>query len=287
MIGAALAGTAACDKLGLSNSSPTAPGGPPAAGSKIVYTAIGASDAIGHGSSVECVPFDSECAGMGYVQVAARQLRAQGFTVTLHNLGVPTAVIGRDFQTLGQQYGRTIVSNFIDQQMPSVVPATTLVTIFAGGNEVNTVTAALGRGAGGSDPLAYIDNQVKAFGFDYSTLMNGIASRAAARMVLLNVPNLAGLPYVSGASLQQKQAAQRASVGMTATINLLVSPGVAVLDLMCDARTYQSSNYSADGFHPNDAGYAYIAAEVVRAATSVTYPAPQSQCAAMSIVPAP
>jgi hypothetical protein len=106
-------------------------------------------------------------------------------------------------------------------------------------------------------------------------------------MVLLNVPNLAGLPYVSGAPLQQKQAAQRASVGMTATINRLASPSVAVLDLMCDARTYQSSSYSADGFHPNDAGYAYLAAEVVRAATSVTYPAPQSRCAAMSIVPAP
>src|SRR5947207_3415042 len=120
-----------------------------------MYTAIGPSDAIGPGSSVECVPFDSECAGMGSMQVATRQLRAQGFTVTLNNLGVPTAVIGRDFQTLGQQYGRTIVSNFIDQQMPLVVvPATTLVTIFAGGNEVNTITAALGGGAGGSHPLA-------------------------------------------------------------------------------------------------------------------------------------
>src|SRR5712671_3530980 len=93
-----------------------------------------------------------------------QRMRAQGFTVTLNNLGVPTAVIGRDFQTLGQQYGRTIVSNFIDQEMPFVLPATTLVTIFAGGNEVNTITAALGRGAGGSDPLAYIDNQVTAFG---------------------------------------------------------------------------------------------------------------------------
>src|SRR6185295_5151606 len=157
-----LSGTLACDKLGLGNSGPTAPSGPPAQGSKIVYTALGASDAIGYGSSAACLPFDNECAGMGYVQVAARQLRAQGFTVTLMNLGVPTSVIGRDFQTLGQQYGRTIAGNFIDQEMPFIVTSTTLVTIFAGGNEVNTITTALGSGAGGSDPLGYIDNQVKA-----------------------------------------------------------------------------------------------------------------------------
>ena len=57
---------------------------------------------------------------MGYVPVTTRQLRAQGFTVTLLNLGIPTAVIGRDFQTLGQQYNRTIAGNFIDQEMPFV-----------------------------------------------------------------------------------------------------------------------------------------------------------------------
>ena len=34
---------------------------------------------------------------------------------------MPTAVIGRDFQTLGQQFNRTIVGNFIDQEMPFVL----------------------------------------------------------------------------------------------------------------------------------------------------------------------
>src|SRR5258708_5403468 len=45
-----LATVTACDKLGL-GSSPTAPG-PPAAGSTINYTAVGASDVTGVGSSV-------------------------------------------------------------------------------------------------------------------------------------------------------------------------------------------------------------------------------------------
>ena len=35
--------------------------------------------------------------GMGYVPVTVRPLKAQGFTVTNLNLGIPTTVIGRDF----------------------------------------------------------------------------------------------------------------------------------------------------------------------------------------------
>lgn len=224
---------------------------------------------------------------MGYVQVSTRQLRAQGFTMNLTNLGIPTAVIGRDFQTLGQQYGHAIEANFIDHEMPFVAASATLVTIFAGTNEVNTITAALGGGAGANDRTGFIDNQVKAFGADYATLMNGITSRAAAaRIVLLNVPNLAGLPFLAGASLQQRQAAQRAASGMTTSVvNRLASRSVTVVDLMCDSRSYLPSNYSSDGFHPNDAGYAFIASEIVRAATSTSYPSPRTSCEAMALVP--
>jgi lysophospholipase L1-like esterase len=277
---------ASCDKFWLGDvKNPTAPG-PPSAGSAVIYSAIGASDANGVGSSMPCVPLDHTCPGMGYVHVTARQLTAQGFSVSLTNLGLPTAVIGRDFETLGQQFSRTIIGNFIDQEMPFIPRNTTVVTIFAGGNEVNTITAALGAGMGGTDPNGYIDNQVKAFGADYTTLLNGIRDRAGSpRIVILNTPNMGGLPYLSGASAAQRQAAQRASVGMTRTVvNPLVSANIVVVDLMCDSRTYQRSNYSSDGLHPNDAGYAYMAAEVVRAVTSSAYPAPQSNCSAMSLV---
>jgi lysophospholipase L1-like esterase len=276
-----------CDKLGL-GTSPTQPSGPPASGSTIFYTAVGASDANGVGSSVPCAPFDIECSsGMGYVPVTTRQLKAQGFAVTLLNLGLPTAVIGRDFQTLGQQYNRIIAGNFIDQEMSFVQPNATLVTIFAGVNEVNVVTAALGGGAGGSDPNAYMDTQVRAFGTDYTTLLAGIRARAGSpRIVVLNVPNPAGLPYLAGTSLAQRQAAQRIAVAMTRTVvNPLVSTNLVVVDLMCDSRSYVASNYSSDGLHPNDAGYAFIASEVVRAITSASYPAPQNSCSQMTIVP--
>ena len=276
-----------CDKLGL-GTSPTQPSGPPAAGSTVVYSAVGASDANGVGSSVPCAPFDTQCEnGMGYVPVTTRQLRAQGFNVTLLNLGIPTAVIGRDFQTLGQQYNRIIAGNFIDQEMMFVQPNATLVTIFAGINEVNVVTAALGGGAGGSDPNGYMDAQVRAFGTDYTTLLAGIRTRAGSpRIVVLNLPNPAGLPYLAGTSLAQRQAAQRIAVAMTRTVvNPLLSSNLVVVDLMCDSRSYIPSFYSSDGLHPNDAGYAYIASEVVKAITSSSYPAPQNSCPAMTIVP--
>ena len=282
-----LASGVSCSKLGLGGDNPTAPSGPPAPGSSILYDAVGASDADGVGSSVVCAPF-TECPnGTGYAQVATRQLNALGFSASLVNLGIPTAVISPAFQTLGQLYGRTIVGNLLTQEMPFVRKTATLVTIFAGGNDVNTITTALGAGAGGTDPSAYVDGQVAAFGADYATLVSGIRGRAgSARIVALNLPNLAGLPFLAGASLSQRQAAQRAAVGMTKTVvNALVAQGITVIDLMCDSRSYLPSNVSSDGFHPNDSGYAFIAGEVVRAATTASYPAPLASCSAMTVVP--
>jgi lysophospholipase L1-like esterase len=207
--------------------------------------------------------------------------------VNLLNLGIVTSVIGPDFQTLGANNGRTIAGNFIEFEMPFVDKNSTVVTIFAGGNEVNTITAALGNGAGASDQSGYIDSQVRAFGADYAILLAGIRARAGnPRIVALNVPNLAGLPLLAGETLPHKQAAQRASVGMTTTVvNALTAQGIVIVDLMCDSRTYLASNYSSDGFHPNDAGYAFIASEVVRAITSSSYPSPQNSCPQMTIVP--
>jgi lysophospholipase L1-like esterase len=274
--------TAACQP----NKSPSAPSPPPEANSTINYTAIGASDALGIGSSVECFPYVDCPNGRGYVQEATRQLKAKGFMVNLSNLGIPTAVIGRDFQDLGAKYGRLIAANFIDSEAPFVNSATTLLTIFAGANDVNTVTSALGQGAGAPDQAGYITTQVKAFGDDYATLLKLIRDRAAsARIIAVNLPNMAGMPFLTGASLPQRQAAQKLSVGMTTTVvNPLTSQGVLVVDLMCDPRSYQAATYSGDGFHPSDNGYAWIAAEVVAAATT-GYRSPPTSCSNMTVVP--
>ncbi len=270
-----------------SKDSPTAPSPPPSAGSTVYYTAIGASDAAGYGSSAPCVPFTVCPGGMGYVPVIVRQLQGAGSTVTLSNLGIPAAVISPGFQALGRQYGRDVPINIIDQEVPFVPRNSTLVTIFAGGNDIHVVAEAIDRGAGGGDPLAYADQQIRAFGTDFATLLKGIRDRAPqARIVVANLPNFAGIPMHAGRSLEEKQLLQRISVGFsTQAINPLAGQGVAVVDLLCDGRFTSGSYFSSDGFHPNDAGYAAMAAEMMKAITSSSHPAPQGSCAAMTVVP--
>ena len=278
-----LTGTIACGGGG--TSSPTGPGSTPQPNSNVFYTAIGASDAIGFGSSAVCIPY-TECPdGRGYIQVATRELKARGFTVTLTNLGFPAHVLSRRLQDLGTRYGRTMTGNMLELQAPFVTSSTTLVTIFTGANDVDTIVAALGGGAGGSDQTAYINSQIDAFGQDFAALLSMVRDRTpSARIVVLNLPNMAGMPRNVSGSLQKRRAEQMLSVGITMrVINPKASGGVLVVDVMCDPRAYQSTTYSSDGFHPSDTGYAWMAAEVVAAATTA-YRAPASSCSQTVLV---
>jgi lysophospholipase L1-like esterase len=279
-------GTTACDKPGQGDDDSTAPS-PLPAGSTISYSALGASDVTGVGSSAPCLPFADCPNGKGYVFVAAQMLRTQGFTVNVSNLGIPTATISRAFQELGLRHNHTVVSNIIDNELPFVPGNATMISVFTGANDVNVITAALGGGAGGTNPAGYIDQQVQNFAGDYTTLVNGLRSRApSARLILLNVPNLGAMPFLASATLAQRQAAQRAAVGMTKNaVNPLVSQGARVIDVMCAAPLYLASSLASDGLHPNDAGYALLANEVVRAIKDGAYPSPQASCPQMTVVP--
>lgn len=173
----------------------------------------------------------------------------------------------------------------MQSQVPFVHTNSTLVTIFAGANDVDTIIAALGGGAGGADQTAYINSQIDAFGQEFATLIDQLRDRApSARVVVLNLPNMAGMPRHAGALIQHRRAEQMLSVGInTRVINPQTSSGVLVVDLMCDARSYQASTYSSDGFHPSDAGYVWIAAEVIAAATT-SYRPPAASCAQTTLV---
>jgi lysophospholipase L1-like esterase len=268
------------------NDSPADPDPIPDPATPIVYAAVGASDALGIGSSMPCLPL-TECAnGTGYVQTIARTLRASR-TVSVTNLGIPAGVLSPRIQDLGRQYGRTIVGNFIEGAMPFVPRDSNVVTIFAGPNDVNAVGEAFERGAGGSNPAAYFDDQVRQFGVEYRALIAGVRSRAGQpRIVVANLPNFAGIPYASGYSTVRRQGLQTLSVRFTReAINPLVGDGIAVVDLMCDGRSYEAGRYSSDGYHPNDAGYALIAEVMVRAITDATFPAPRDDCPQMRLLP--
>jgi lysophospholipase L1-like esterase len=287
LIAAALA-VVSCRPMGTGDGNPMGPSGPLPTNSSVAYAAIGASDVTGIGASNPCLALFTDCpSSSGYVFVAARELRTRGHAVAVSNLSIPTAVISARVATLGGAHGHQIFGNMLDQLVPFVPAAATLVTVFAGANDVRVILSALGQGAGGSDPAAFIDDQVRRFGEEYDDLVTGIRRRAPnARIVVLNLPNMGALPFLGAGGTPARQAAQRASVGMTTTaINTLTTRGVRVADLMCDSRLYQPAIFSADGFHPNDQGHAIFSEYVVQAATSASYPAPLSSCPPMTLIP--
>lgn len=209
----------------------------------------------------------------GYVAAVARQLRAQE-TVT-RNLEVRTAAIGRDFESPGQQYNRT-AGNFADGERPLVLTDSTVIMIFAGVNDVSTLMAPLGGEAGGADPGRYIDARVRAFGSNYVRLAAGMGSRApSAHVIGIKVPSVAAIPYFAGRSPAEREAEELLSVGFTPAVNALASQAVSMIDLMCSAQAYASRDYSSD-FHLYDSGYAFMAAEMLRAVTTSSYPARMS-----------
>ena len=263
---------------------PSEPSEPPPPANVVNYTAIGASDAIGFGSSSACLPFTPCPDGRGYVQLLERRLKADSKTVTLLNLGLPGSVLSPEIQAIGNRLGRGILSNFLENEVPFVASNATLVTVFAGGNDVNTVGAAVEAGYAGVDSIGYVISRTEGFGRDLKKMMDGIKGRAPnARVVVLNLPNLAGLPYASSYSSTKKKALQNIAVRFSAEINKLTSQGATVVDLMCDGGFYQASRYSSDGFHPNDAGYSRIADVAYSPATTGGGPLPQADCSFMKL----
>lgn len=283
---AALLATTACKS---SSDSPDSPTGPSPATGPISYTAIGASDGIGFGSSSPCLPFVDCPDGLGYVQILRRDLVATGRTVSHRNLSIPGAVLSRAIEDLARAIGRpidTLAGNFIERQSQFVPTDTTHLTIFAGGNDANVIAQAARAGRGGSDVNGYVDAQARQWGTDLADLVSRVRSRAPnARIVVLNLINLAGAPYLSGNPTSEKSLMQRVAVGLSDRANALTAQGVLVVDLMCDARLYQSSNYASDGFHPGDGGYRVFAELTLPALRDGANNAPNPTCPQRRLFP--
>lgn len=273
-LAATLALAAACSKASDSPTSPT-----PSGSNGIVYGNISASDATGYMSSVECFPF-TECApnATGWVQTLFRRIQQNG-TATINNTGVPGQVLSQHFEDLGRRIGRTYPGNFITNQAPFVKSTTTVLTIFAGGNDANTIGQVIQAQQAGDDLRAFIDREVAAFGDDMQALVRAVRQRApATKVVILNLPNLGAAPYMSRSSALDRGIMQRIAVGMTDKINALAGPNTFVVDLMCDARIVEPASFSSDGFHPSDRGYALMAEIAYPAVINPSHPAPAADC---------
>ena len=273
---AGLLATGACDKS-------ESPGEPTPISSVVNYDALGASDTIGYGGSAPCLPLIPCTTGSGYVQQVTRRLQSEGRSVTLQNLGIPGAVLSPDVQVLGNSLGLDIYRNTLLDGAPYVRRTSTLVTVFIGANDANTVGRAVRDGHGGSNPAGYIQTQIQNFARDMQTLVATVRGRSPdVRIIALNLPNMANTPYAAGLPLSEKRVLQQLTVGFSAGINALAAQGVTVVDLLCDPNFYNPAIFSSDGFHPNDAGYGYLTDLVYTAATAST-PAPRSSCAFMTV----
>ena len=279
-----LAGAAACSGGEELPTSPTPGGG---AEAPVSYTVLGASDGIGYGSSVVCAPFDLGCEnGTGYAQTLRRRLLSDGRSVTYVNLSVPGAVLSRTIVDLAIQLGRADPGSFLDRYPPFVPTSTTHVTIFVGGNDANIIGSTISAGAGGGDIRGYIDGHVRQWGNDLVELVSRIRARAPnARIVAYNLHNLGAAPYMVGRPTQERSIMQRISTGLADQVNALTSRRVLVIDLMCDARIVQPASFSADGFHPSDAGYALMADLTYSALATGNQPDPQSSCGSRTLLP--
>jgi lysophospholipase L1-like esterase len=276
----------------------------------VVYTAIGASDAVGYGASVPCTtatppegPADPGClnlTGTGYVPDLAKLFIKAGTRVTLDDLGYSGAVLGPDILAEVNQYGSignpdaceprsaadAYPEDFITYELPQVQSNTTLVTIFAGGNDTNGLVNALGCGAGGSTATSqqsFITTWITNFGNDLHQLLVGIKRKAPnAKIIIANLPNFSQIPVglaVAAKDPAAGQALAAISLGFDLNvINKVTSSGIPVADLLCDSASYNSSNFYTDGFHPNDSGYAAFAALLYADLTTSSPPDPSSKC---------
>jgi len=297
---AALVVSAACFAgcaSGGGNSVLTPPPKPPPA----FYTAIGASDAVGYGASKPCTtavppdgPADPTClgtSGTGYVPLLARRL---GSGVTLDDLGYSGAVLGPDILATVNSYGfagsptvcrptQNYPTDFLTTELPLVSASSTLVTIFAGGNDTIGLINAVGCGAGGTtlaQQVAYLQVEIGTFRNDLAKLIAGVKSVAPhAKIVIANLPNFSLIPIGLAQSTGTQQGLAYLSTQLDAqVINPLASSGIAVADLLCNPQSYVATNFYSDGFHPNDAGYALFAQQFYAQAAAVSPAPPQTTC---------
>ncbi len=284
------AGLAACS-AGSESPLPVVPG-PPAL---TRYVALGASDAVGFNASISCdgsanaagtrpqrsEPLDCPN-GTGYIPRLARLLPGP---VELINLGRSGAVLSPAMQALREG----IPANLLQDQVPRIPPNATLITIWVGGNDTNAIVfAAAQRALRGEDPLPFIERQIQQFAADYQTLLQAVRARAPqARLAVANLPNFALIPLGQQQPSSLRQLLALVSVGLSQrAINPLSQQGIPVVDLLCDPRSYRRESFFpgplADGFHPNDRGYAELAEAFVRILQQPV--PPQNRCPPFSDV---
>jgi lysophospholipase L1-like esterase len=194
------------------------------------YTALGASDAVGVGSSA----YPTQPNG-GYVFRISDWLQARYSPWTLHNLGVSgyTAPDIRD-HTLA----------------PAIADAPDMVTLWVGGDDIKDSVLQ-------NESTEALKTRFEAA---YTTIISRLRTETNATVVTANLPDLSRIPAAAWFPDSYKALATADTNALNEVIARVAAQyGVPVVDLFSLAASYDPANFSSDGFHPNDAGYAAMA----------------------------
>jgi len=163
----------------------------------------------------------------GYVSLLFARLAATGGRWELYNRG----------------RGGAQVDDLVRRQLPEALSvAPDVVTLWTGGNDVLK---------GGS---------AEAFEVALDTMLQRLRTETEAVVVIANLPRMEAQPFAESKSRTERQRLRERSQAFNAVIESVAARhGVPVVDLRGGTLMYDPANFSADGFHPNDAGYAAMA----------------------------
>jgi lysophospholipase L1-like esterase len=271
-----------------------------------------ATAAVTIGADVELLPSPPDClGGTGYVPDVANMLAVGPNRVQLTDLGISGSVIGPDIRAVGNTYEPDVFGcassgenvcvpgDFLSDELPLVSGPVSVVTIFAGGNDTDAIFAgAAVIAGGGGNPTGFITAEITAFGDDYLELVGAIQEHfPAARIYIANLPNFGLIPrgVCLGATVATAECPDpgdnpegqflldQISTSIDAdVINVFATHGIPVVDLECDAQSYNPANFYTDGFHPNDAGYKLLAQSFTQAILARGAAPPSGNCGAFS-----
>jgi len=199
----------------------------PRMASAYTYTALGASDAVGVGAS----PMTD-----GYVYLIANSLNtARPGSWTLINRGV-------------SGYRAPDIEN--NTLQPAIADAPDVVTIFVGGDDVKDSVLT------GESTASLIARFQPA----YTDIINQLRTRTRALVITATIPDLSMVPVAAHLTPTQLALAHADSIAVNNVItSVAAANSVPVVDLFDNAGSYNPANFSSDGFHPNNTGYALLA----------------------------
>jgi lysophospholipase L1-like esterase len=227
---------------------------------KGLYVALGDSITAGTGVVNNCKPFPTQpvdieeyCPdGTSYPILVAKALRSAGTAAHFLNLGIPGATVER----------------ILADELPNLPADTSLVTIYIGTNDsrqFGPITESVGDIVGRYEQL-------------YEKMLGAVREKAPrARVVLINIPNEEKVGVTYHLTDVQRERFGAISQAMDRFIDKHY-PDYAVVDTICDSRSYIIANRDKGSVHPNEAGAADLAGMVIKVLLAKEPIPPPSQC---------